>query len=218
MAADHPRVYTAAELERMASAYLVQRLGADFTIPIDVELLAERGGLDLDIRRGLQELHEVLGGVFRDADSGQLLVYIDERLADDESPRGRARYRMTVAEELAHVHLHSDAIDEVRSPSDFVALHRHPSWNEFERNAKRFAALVLMPTRRLMPEAREIYPSLVHTAGTRNKPAIKRWLCEALARRFEVSHAAMHISLGGWPASVYVHVEQALDDDLDYLP
>src|SRR5262249_24550230 len=94
-------------LECEAAQFLQTHLGPDVPIPVDVELLIERiEGLDLEYWPALRENYGVEGGVWRDLVSGELLVYIDEKVMADDSPRGVGRYRMTVAEELAHVHLH----------------------------------------------------------------------------------------------------------------
>jgi len=57
-----------------------------------------------------------------DLDTGEIIIYIDETLATSESLL--RRYRMTVAEELAHLILHRKAIESVRDPTDFQGLHK----------------------------------------------------------------------------------------------
>src|SRR5271157_6389425 len=76
---------------------------------------------------------------------------------NNDTPNGLARYQMTVAEELAHIRLHRPLTEAIQGPDDFRKLHSHPQWTEIERNAKKFAAMLLMPTQPLMVEAREVY-------------------------------------------------------------
>src|SRR5262249_8726185 len=107
--------------------------------------------------------------------------------------------------------------------------HGHPQWNEIERNAKKFAAMLLMPSRPLMAEAREIYHQIAGqpqireqltqsvSASKRWEPHIKKRLCMELAKRFEGSEMAMHYRVGEWPAEVYKHVERALESGSDTL-
>jgi hypothetical protein len=127
MPADWVRTYTFTELERLATAYLARQFGADVLIPVDVDLLVEKAeGITLDIWPKLQANHKVLGMVMRDVGSGELFIFIDEDLADNDTPNGLARYRTTVAEELAHVHLHRTVIDEIKSPDDYGTVTESP--------------------------------------------------------------------------------------------
>ena len=59
---------------------------------------------------------------------------------EDESPKGYGRYRMTVGEELAHIHLHREMIEQIKNPDDFRKLHNHAQWADVERDATRYAA------------------------------------------------------------------------------
>ena len=87
---------------------------------MNVDLLVEKvEGITLDVWPKLQGNHKVLGMVIRDVGSGELYVFVNEDLADNDTPNGLARYRMTVAEELAHVRLHRPLIDAIQSPEDF---------------------------------------------------------------------------------------------------
>jgi hypothetical protein len=230
MAIDRVRTYTVRELDRLATDYLARQFGADVLIPVDIDLLVEKAeGVILDVWPKLQANHKVLGMVMRDTDSGELFIFIDSDLADSDTPKGLARYRMTVAEELAHIHLHRSLIEAIQGPTDFRNLHSHPQWNEIERDAKKFAAILLMPTRPLMAEARVVYRQIVgqpqirdqlnQSAGAykRWEPHIKKRLCIEMAKRFAVSDTAMDHRLGEWPAEVYNHVERALGAGSDTL-
>ena len=99
-------------------------------------------------------------------------MFIDERLADGNA----ARYRMTVAEELGHIVLHRSVIEKVGSFEEWSELQRHKLWGYVERNAKRFAAAILMPGSAVVRAAEEEYPRLVHTAGFTNVEAIEKYL------------------------------------------
>jgi Zn-dependent peptidase ImmA (M78 family) len=224
------RTYTGRELEILSTKYLALHFGDDVLIPIDVDLLVEKAeGITLDFWPKLRANYNTLGMVARDADSGEFLVFIDADLADNESPGGQAHYRMTVAEELAHIHLHRPLIEAVITPRDFRELHNHTQWAEIERDAKRFAVMLLMPTKQLMNQAREIYSQIVHqpqiqaelirsvSAKERWASPIKKWLCHQMARRFEVSERTMDHRLGEWPSEVYKHVDAALEVGSDTL-
>jgi hypothetical protein len=214
---DKVPTYSVRQLESKAGQYLADNFGPDIPIPVDIDLLVERQGIDLDEWPKLQTNHGIEGGVWRDTATGRLFIFIAEELMADESPKGYGRYRMTVAEELAHIHLHRTVIEQIDTPAKFRELQAHKQWAEIERNAKRYAAALLMPGKALSESAERVYAQLVRQAGTDNAAAVKKWLCSLLAREFEVSEMAMHHRLGEWPMKIYSRVEQALHDGLPYL-
>ncbi len=207
----NPPTYNDPQLEDKARKLLDQRLGADFVIPIDVELVLERlQGVVLDFWPALKANHQVEGMVCRDTATGELCVFIDEELY-------RNRSRMTVAEELGHIVLHRSVIEQVASPEDFLELQRHPLWHRMDRNAKRFAAAVLMPGDKVVEEAAALYPKLVRVAGFGHPQAIINQLAAQLAKRFEVSPQTMGYRLKEYPMKLVQRVEEAMKDGLDYL-
>jgi hypothetical protein len=209
-----PPTYTVQELEHKARQFLASQFGQDVPVPVDIDLLIEQlPGVDLDYWPGLRDNHGLEGMVCREVETGEVLVFIDESLADTRP----ARYRMTVAEELGHIVLHRSVIDQVLTPEDFEELQRHHRWHEMDRNAKRFAAAVLMPGAQLIAEAQGTYPQLVRAVGFANVQAIKKQLAFLLAKRFEVSQQSMTIRLTEWPMRVYERVEAAVRDQLDFL-
>jgi hypothetical protein len=133
---DQLPTYTVRQLEARAGEYLARNFGPDVPIPVDIDLLVEREGIDLDEWPKLRTNHGIEGGVWRDTDSGQLFIFIAEELMADESPAGYGRYRMTVAEELAHIHLHRELIAQIDTPAKFRELQNHPQWAEVERDAR----------------------------------------------------------------------------------
>jgi Zn-dependent peptidase ImmA (M78 family) len=100
-----------------------------------------------------------------------------------------------VAEELAHVHLHRQVIGQVDSPAGFQQLHNQIVGTRGERNAKRFAAALLMPVDKLGAEAGTVYRQLVQRVGTDHPEPVLKWLCSLLAQKFRVNEAAMGIRL-----------------------
>jgi len=206
--------YDVATLERKAAEFLRSRFGQDVPIPVDVDLLLEQTtGVDLDVWPALRDNHGLEGMICRDATSGELVVYVDEWLADNRP----TRYRMTVAEELGHVLLHRAVIEKIDSPATFHELQKHPRWFEMDRNAKRFAAAVLMPGEQIAREAGQVYSKLVRAAGFGDVAAVKKYLAAQLAKQFEVSPQAMTIRLREWPMKIEDRVDQAMRAQFDYL-
>jgi len=209
-----PPTYTVEELERIARDFLAGQPAALQQPPIDVDVLLERlPGVRLDVRRGLQSRFGVMGMVTRDVSDGSILVYIDEAHADGPP----ARYRMTVAEELAHILIHRTVIDSVMGDDDFRALQQHRSWYDMERNAKRCAAAILMPARAIIERAKQAYTRLVEVAGFENPGAVMKYMASQLATPFEVSQTAMRIRLTEWPMRIKDRVEAAMRARADEL-
>lgn len=207
--------FSVKQLEQMAASFLKSAVGS-ITIPVDIELLVEsRDDAELDYFPGLSPNHGVLGAVFFDLDTKRFLVVIDDRLADNDVQR--SRYRMTVAEELAHIVLHGDVIRQMTDVNDFKRLQNHRDWKDIEGNARRFAAAVLMPGSILQVEANAIYAELVKAVGFGNLDAIQKWLTTRLASRFEVSFQTMRIRLNEWPMKIMAKVEASMDARLEYL-
>lgn len=214
MALPDPPTYDIPEIERRARDLLGQHFGADIIVPVDIDLLIERlDGVDLDYWPGLRANYQIEGLVARDPQTGRMFVFIDDKLADSH----RTRYRMTVAEELGHLVLHRKLIDGVDSPDDFKQLQRHYRWHEMERNAKRFAAAILMPGDAVTRHAERLYPQLVRVAGYGNTSAILGQLAVTLAKAFEVSTQTMEYRLNEWPMRLKARVEEAVRNRLDFL-
>jgi hypothetical protein len=86
-----------------------------------------------------------------------------------------------------------------------------------DRNAKRLAAALLMPTVTVSAHARRLYPELVRTAGFLDPAAIQSHLEERLARLHGVSAAAMRHRLKEWPLRITPKLERALRQRLSVL-
>lgn len=208
--------FTAEELEGKAAKFLNDAFPQGIQIPVDVELLLEtRDGVDFDLWPKLEANHKVAGAVIKDVNRDRLIIYVDEDIADNASRRNF--YRMTVAEELAHIVLHEPVIKEVATPKDFHRLQQHKDWYLAERNAKRFAAALLMPSDALLRESNRIYGELVRKAGYGNVEVIKKYLCSHAASLFDVSVQAMSYRLREWPMRINENVDQAIRSRIETL-
>jgi hypothetical protein len=206
--------YNVAEIEAKAADLLRQTFPSGLELSIDVEHVLESvPNVFFDLWPGLRGNHQVEGMVCRDTATGELCVYVDDDLADNNPNR----YRMTVAEELGHVILHRAVIDKVTSPEDFCELQRHDKWREMDRNAKRFAAALLMPADKLLEQARDWYPRLISVAGFNNPDAVINQLISKLAKHFEVSLQAMGYRFNEWPAKLREKIVAAMQDKLNYI-
>lgn len=211
---DSPQTFTVNELEQKARDLLDSQFGSILQIPIDIDLIIERTpNVDLDYWPGLRPNHGVAGMVLRDKDSGIMYVMIDDRIADREP----TYYRMTAAEEFGHIVLHKNLIDQIDSAEKFHELQTHELWHKMERNAKRFAAALLMPPAEVTSRVEGLYPELVKEAGFDNPEAILKQLAIMLAKEFVVSTTTMIYRFDEWQLQVKERVECAIQDRVDFL-
>jgi Zn-dependent peptidase ImmA (M78 family) len=97
---------------------------------------------------------------------------------------------------------------------DLLALHAWRGYHEIDRNAKRLAAALLMPTITVSREARAVYPQLVKAVGFGDPAAVEAHLAERLARLHAVSAAAMRNRLKEWPLRITQKMEGAMRERL----
>jgi hypothetical protein len=209
----HLRTYTLTELEQIAANQL-RSLGDNFTIPVDIEDIVEQCGIDLDIKRGLAD-RGIMGQIGTNLDTGKFIIKIDEKLF--EARHNQRICRMTIAEEFAHFLLHRKTIENVKTYEDAIALKNHPHWHKYERNAKWLAAALLIPAGHVLNDSRELYKQLVSSAGFVNPTAVKKYIRNLLADKYDVSVSAMKYRLEKWPANVMEKIDKAMRDKLDFL-
>jgi hypothetical protein len=199
------------ELEERASRFLTERLPAGIPIPIPIEWLVESlPGVDFDCHPALRANHAVDGGVWAHPETAGLLVSVDEGIMDDDSRKGETHYRWTVAEQLAHLLIHRDAVARLHGPEEFLTFHNAILGTPPHRNAQRLAGALLMPPQQLATEASKVYEQLVRVAGTDNAPAIHKYLRHQLGDRFKVSERAMGYRLTQDPLRIHEQIEEAL--------
>lgn len=205
--------YTARQIETLARQFLREKCKPVISIPIDVDFLMEQeSGVVLDCLPHIIERYNVAGVIMREGK--HFKVYIDEEVMN-ENPNF---YRFTVVEELGHLRLHRPILEQITSFDEAVKLHEWEGYWEIDRNAKRFAAAVLMPSPYIVEDARTLYKELINRVGFRDPSVILKYLVDQLSKRYGVSPKAMGIRLGEWPVKVIEKVELALKEELDYLP
>jgi hypothetical protein len=194
------RTHTISALEKKADALLEEAFPSGLTIPVDIDLLAE-AHLHLEIVPipGLKDTHEVLGLLWKRANGEHKLV-VDEDVLDYQP----ALYRFTLGEEIAHYVLHRQHFKEVETLEQASQAQRdlQADLHHMERNAKWFAAALLMPCRQVRQEAARIYELMVSHVGYADIPAVLKKLSGVLAQRFRVSAQAMNYRLDNHPCKV----------------
>lgn len=207
------RSYSVAEIHRLATTILATRFPDELSIPVDIDYLIEtEPGVSLDTMRGLPQSFGVAGCVLHHADEGRFTVLIDEHVADTDETFAR----FTAAEELGHLVLHRPIMQAVRCLDDAVELHKSPAYyNTLDRNAKRFAASVLMPADRLRAHAAVEYAELV--VAKAETALILAKLVFRLSQRYRVSAHAMRYRLTEYPVHVVQAVVRSLEAQSDEL-
>ena len=213
--ADYLRTYDIPELERIAYKE-IKKLGDKLTIPIDIEEIIENfHDIEIDVHRGLKDNNHTWGMVVRDLDRDKFLILVDDILLD--SDHLRKIYRMTIAEEFAHILLHLEAIKRVENIEDFRTLHNHGNWHKHERNAKWLAASILIPYEHVINNSRELYKKMITTAGFGDPETVKKYMVNVLAEKYEVSVSPMRYRLEKWPIEITKKIDEAMKNRLDFL-
>ena len=166
-------------------------------------------------KEGLKDNHHTWGMVGRDLDSDNYIIIVDDTLLDSDYLRNK--YRMTIAEEFAHLLLHREAIEKVQNIHDFKGLQNHGNWHKHERNAKWLAASILIPYEHVLADLRSVYKQMVGVVGFSNPDAIKNKLGGVLATKYEVSVGAMNIRLKNWPVDAWKKIDEAMNNQLEFL-
>ena len=213
--ADYLSTYTIQELEQIAYTE-IKKLGDKLTIPIDIEEIVENfHDIEIDVRRGLKDKYPVWGMVVRDLDKDKFVILVDDILLD--SDHLRKIYRMTIAEEFAHVLLHQDAMAKIKTIEDSKALKNHGNWSKHESNAKWLAASILIPYEHILNNSRGLYKKMITTAGFGNSEAVKKYMVNVLAEKYEVSVSPMRYRLKNWPIEITKKIDEAMKNRLDFL-
>ncbi len=123
-----------------------------------------------------------------------------------------AQIGSVIGREFSH-----ELLAAVTSLDDAVALQQHSAYyDQLDRNAKRFAAALLMPPERVREDAAQLFIAL--RAASLGQAELTRVLTIRLAQRYAVSVTAMRHRLGEWPIDVQKGIQQAFMRGLPALP
>lgn len=162
---------------------ILESFGSD--VPVDVEALAERLGYPVRWRTLPSSTR---GGVAGTPDHPLLVLNRDYPFRAD------VERRWAVAEELAHAMLGHGTLVASEEPGRGPAL-LEPGRQAREREAKAFAAELLMPAARVRQGFSREQPIILRALGTDERTEAVRTVIADLAREFKVSQQAMRIRL-----------------------
>lgn len=154
-------------------------------IPVDIERIAEQWGFPVR-ERSLPTGER--GTIARDGDHTVIVIN------RDRVGRSEAERRWVIAEELGHAVLEHSALVASSAPDHPLAI-PEPRRRAEEREAKRFAAEVLMPEEKVRARFAELAPRIHQALGLRQRQAETDEVIATLARMFAVSPLAMRVRL-----------------------
>ncbi len=137
-------------LRREAEAFLGQTHPSK-SIPVPIEVMVERLGVDIVPVPNLQRTFDLVGCTSAD----MTCIYVDQRVAESRE----SRYRFTLAHEIGHVRLHPQIFECLRRAAstanqwqDFIGHVPDMLYRSMEWQANMFAGLVLVTPAHLKRE------------------------------------------------------------------
>ncbi|NHZ87217.1 MAG: ImmA/IrrE family metallo-endopeptidase [Planctomycetia bacterium] len=208
------RQYSVKEIEANAWILLKDIYRTMIPTPIDVEYILEQNPyvIDFELINGFQTKYGIAGTVFR-LDKDKFCVLIDESLADT-SPYF---YRFTVSEELSHIILHRNLINSVNSIEEALELQSDSKYKNMDRNAKRFAAALLMPYKLVVKDTEILFNQISIRNDNIVKEVVLREIIETLRKKYDVSRKTMIIRVNEWPLQLIDRIDFSIQQDSDEL-
>jgi len=154
-------------------------------IPVDIERIAERCGYPVQ-DRPLPASER--GTIARDG--GRTVIVINR----DRPGQAASERRWVVAEELGHALLEHTTLVASSAPGAAPAIPEPRRRNE-EREARAFAAEILMPEEKVRGRFAELAPRIYRTLGLRQRESETGEVVVTLARMFGVTPTAMRVRL-----------------------
>ena len=162
---------------------ILETFGSD--IPVDVEGLAGRLGYPVSWRSLPRTTRGAVAG-----DAGHPVLVLNR----DYPFHADVERRWAVAEELAHAVLGHGTLVASEEPGRVPVL-LEPARQVREREAKTFAAELLMPAAKVRLAFQREHPIILRALGSEERAQAARTVIVDLAREFRVSQQAMRIRL-----------------------
>lgn len=175
------------DLRRKAEAFLGKH-NPGRTIPVPIELMVERMGIDIVPVPNLQLSCDV--DAYTTSDLKEIVV---EEFVYLHRP---ARYRFSLAHEAGHIWLHGDLFRSLSFKTAhewkaFVSSIPERDYGFLEYHANEFAGQVLVPHKELKEEVVVCKKIVVESIpdAPRDPEAYRDFIGACIAKKFEVSHA-----------------------------
>jgi uncharacterized protein DUF955 len=153
-------------------------------VPVDVRKIAEHLGFPVQERALPPGERGTIG-----RDGNRVVIAVSSRGGYTD-----AELRWVIAEELGHAALGHTALVASSAPGAAPAI-PEPRRREEEREARAFAAEILMPEEKLRARFAELAPRIDRTLGMRQRETEADEVARLLARMFGVTPTAMRLRL-----------------------
>ncbi len=189
-----------AVIHRRAEEFLAETHPSG-SIPVPIELIVERKGIDIVPMPDLQKTFDIVGFIGGDMSE----IRVDEWVFEYRENR----YRFTLAHEMGHLALHQELFraQKIMLLSDFLDFREHldeETRTRIDWQANEFAGHALVPPaalqqhyERVLPQARQMADNALN--GRRTRAMIEgpawEWLVQELAKKFKVSEQALAVRL-----------------------
>ena len=216
MEPSHLPTYSRADIERIAAAKLQEAFPKSLSIPVDIDLVAEKQPtVDfISLLPELQNKFNVVAVVY-----GKPTKTCDIILDANTNSFNRPRANFSVAHELGHIILHEELYLACHSIEESVELSNriNEHYGRIERDANYFAGAILIPRKTIFGNTEKIYEGILRgLAGDMNWDNIIPLLISSLANRYQVSVQTMRIRLE--QLKIDHRLNEAISNRLDYMP
>jgi Zn-dependent peptidase ImmA (M78 family) len=171
------------ELERIAEDALRRLPQCVRELRVDIELLVELNGVRVESYKDLRRKWDT----YAFPDVKGRFIFVDAELMDD--PGEEKKYRFTLAEEFAHVLIHTPVFSDCHTAEDRLSLQRRLGEDlvdRLDRQARALAGALLMPSSIFDPRVEEIAIGCRDSQGEINVDE----LAQTLAHDFDVNYRA----------------------------
>ena len=187
------RRYSHIDIERRAAAVLAEAFPSAISVPIDIDLLAQRHELIDHIipTLFLEEKFDVAAIAVSKPD-GHFDILID----DGNYNYQPFRANFSIAHEFGHIVLHSNICRKCQNLEEAVKMQMALKYDYrfVERAANRFASAVLMPDPKMRQDVSELYQNLAPKTKY-GEDLLFHQLCSFLSRKYCVTTKPVEIRL-----------------------
>ena len=193
MEPSHLPIYSRVEIEKIAAAKLQEAFPKSFSIPVDIDLVAEKQPVvdSISLLPELQNKFNVVA-VLKSKPTKKCDIILDANTNSFNRPRAN----FSVAHELGHIVLHKELYLGCYSIQESVELSKrlNKSYKKIEGNANYFAGAILVPRKTIFEDTEKLYEGILKGyAGELDWNGVMPMLYSSLANRYQVSVRMMTI-------------------------